>query len=925
MNPTALDYSFQRLVLLGSAGYQRAELPLDDSVSLIAPNNTGKTSLINALQFLLIIHQKRMDFGAHEFDKTRRFYFPNASAYILLEVSLPQAGMVVLGCVGKGVSHDYEYFAYQGPLHIDDYKMLDGSLVSQPQLVGHMAEKGRSVYRYNASDFRDLVYGGRKVSTANSPDFTIFKLEHAPDAQAFQQVLTRTLRLDKLNSKDVKNYLLQIFRRDLPHANIDFKQEWDKAFFEVNSERAQYQAALTQLENIENMQHSFEERLQLRGKLIDWRIRVDAGLQLWQAHYQSECNRYLQHEKQLKDQQSENVAKDRTLIIQQEEGKNSQAQLKAQQQEQNALTVRFALVDRRELLDSQLKHAKQELDQQTSTLLQVKALSLGSILRDKEDVEKKLKQLFQQRDSCGDDLYRHLSKVLNPEQLQSVNKVLSNQVMTLPASEFILDIDALKRALTGSSEKILPLIGLQLSLKTLQPQHQQLSEQQLNERIEDSERKLRLLKEQYQVAKELSEGEKLKQQLETKWRELEHDLRDFDHLQTLQKNENERQEQLKTLHLTLENISNQLINSQRYVDQLINEIEEVRHMSRELDEQHKQIDNIRNQRIDSHEAFVNLVNLNYQPWVGQTDWPLAKLAGKLKEYQGDCRRLQELDKTLKQLGNELHAAGLTKYQYNVDLDTELQLIINFSQQLPKEQLALEKKARSAVINVTNSLRELRDGLFAFQGKMREFNRFIGRRQLSDLKTFKIEACDEESLVEAIDTMISTATQVESGDSFELFNQTSVLDDRQLERAKQVLINEGNARGGLKVADLFRLEFVVAKVGQKPESFRDIDSAASNGTVLMAKLVTGLAMLHLMQDQRHKVRAICYLDEALALDVRNQRNLIEIAGELGFSLIFASPAPLTTARYCVPIQRVNGKNHISRKSWQLLQPLDQVAL
>jgi len=95
-----MQYGFQRLVLLRSAGYARAELPLDASVSLIAPNNTGKTSLINALQFLLIIDRNRMDFGAHAFDKTRRFYFPGNSAYILLEVSLPQTGTVVLGCVG---------------------------------------------------------------------------------------------------------------------------------------------------------------------------------------------------------------------------------------------------------------------------------------------------------------------------------------------------------------------------------------------------------------------------------------------------------------------------------------------------------------------------------------------------------------------------------------------------------------------------------------------------------------------------------------------------------------------------------------------------------------------------------------------------------------------------------------------------------
>ena len=125
-----------------------------------------------------------------------------------------------------------------------------------------------------------------------------------------------------------------------------------------------------------------------------------------------------------------------------------------------------------------------------------------------------------------------------------------------------------------------------------------------------------------------------------------------------------------------------------------------------------------------------------------------------------------------------------------------------------------------------------------------------------------------------------------------------------------------------MADLFRLEFVVAKVDQAPESFQDIDSAASNGTVLMAKLVTGLAMLHLMQDQRHKVRAICYLDEALALDARNQTSLIDTASEFGFALIFASPAPLTTVRYCVPIHHHQGMNHISAQSWQVLESLTE---
>ena len=58
------------------------------------------------------------------------------------------------------------------------------------------------------------------------------------------------------------------------------------------------------------------------------------------------------------------------------------------------------------------------------------------------------------------------------------------------------------------------------------------------------------------------------------------------------------------------------------------------------------------------------------------------------------------------------------------------------------------------------------------------------------------------------------------------------------------------------------------------------------------------------------------------DARNQKSLIDIAAEFGFTLIFASPAPLTTVRYCVPITYSEGKNHISRKSWQIFEPVEE---
>lgn len=319
--------------------------------------------------------------------------------------------------------------------------------------------------------------------------------------------------------------------------------------------------------------------------------------------------------------------------------------------------------------------------------------------------------------------------------------------------------------------------------------------------------------------------------------------------------------------------------------------------------------------------YTAVADLPHQPWLAQPEFALDQLAERLQTYQSDCRQLLELDDLTRRLLGEIHAGGLTKYQFVGDPEDEITRLVEFAHHLPQEAEALEKKVRSAVVNVAACLRELRDGLAAFKRRMREFNRKISGRQLSDLAVFKIEPEDESALVEAIELLISTAATVGNSETFELFNQQSVLDDDQLNRAKTLLIEEGNARHGLRVADLFRLRFWVGKAGREPEAFDDLDSAASNGTVLMAKLVTGLAMLHLMQDQRRPIQGICYLDEALALDARNQRSLIETAAEFGFSLIFASPAPLTTVRYCVPIHHRQGSNQISRFSWQIIEPVE----
>ena len=916
-----MQYGFQRLVLLNSAGYSRAELPLDGAVSLVAPNNTGKTSLINALQYLLIIDRRRMDFGAHDVDKSRRFYFPHNSAYILLELSLPECGTVVLGCVGKGVSFDYEYFAYSGPLKIEEYCLPDGALVAQPQLASHLATHQRLVFSHSSSEFIDMVYGGRSRKTKGQQDFCVFRLEHAADAAAFQRVLTRTLRLDKLRSSEVKEYLLQIFRRDLPDAGIDFKAEWDKAFSELNSERSQYLAAVRLQTTLAELEQRYDERLVLRGKLLVFRPIIEKALSQWQQYYETRQIAIQEQQKHIQNSIHELRAENNQRVRQQVELEQEQSRLHQESERYVMLQQRFSLIRAKAILLKQRDQIQTERDDLVSRINQAQSREPKAIERDLNRVVLEIRQIEQEIRTQGNNLYQQLATHLEPMQLAVLNKLLAKSVLTLGEEAFKLDLSRLTAAMQKLDNSEFAFLGLKIDLGLLAPQYQQRTLADLEDLQQEYWQQQKQLKLQLETALALEKAHQQRMALEKQVQELDAELKDFAEMERLQHNNQQRQERMTQLQSILQQHILLLEQFDQRQEELNQKVLQLQQAGVTLQKQHQQIEGYRTQRQDMEGSLTWLADLQHKPWLAQQEFELEELPERLKTYLLDCRKLKELDEKIRWFLSEIHTGGLTKYQFAQESEAEIQRLVEFAHHLPQEAEALEKKARSAVVNVAASLRELRDGLHSFKRRMREFNRKISGRQLSDLAVFKIEPEDETVLVEAIDLLISTASTVEVGATFNLFNQQSVMDDDQLNRAKTLLIAEGNARQGLRVSDLFRLRFWVAKAHQEPEAFDDLDSAASNGTVLMAKLITGLAMLHLMQDQRRIIQGVCYLDEASALDAKNQRSLIETAADFGFSLIFASPAPLITARYCVPILQRPGGNVVSWNSKNILEPLN----
>ena len=916
-----LNPGFQRLVMLDSAGYSRAELPLDDSVSLIGKNNKGKTSLINALQFLLIIDKRRMNFGAHSLSKSQHFYFPSNSSYILLEVLLPDTGTVVLGAVGKGLSGEYQYFAYKGELNSKDYKMDDGSVVTQPKLIAHLSTHGHMVYRYDDKEFKERIYGGARKIQRDEPDFTVFKLEHAADAKIYQQILTNTLKLDKLTSKLVKEYLLMIFTRDLANSTIDFKQEWEAAFNDVNRDRMQYDAALKNSVVIADMDNNYQQSLTLKGKILCLRPLIDHALEEWSEHYELQVE---QVEKRLNSvlQQQEEFTKELTKKTNLKSQLDQKiAGLTKSNQEQSRLEAKFTLISDRSTIEMNAKFARQAYEKQVSICEQLKRKPLEVIERELKKFNVQKDQLTGQLNTLGNNLYLELSKLLSNEELERLNKAFNQNVFQLASDTYTIDIQALKTALMQSPQDKLTALGITISLEHLLPQFEQLTETQIKEQIEQINKEIKDLNELKEASLQAKKADDEKERLESEYQQRGIDLKEYDQWQLLSSESSTRGFEMEQSQNQLNQLNTEIDSSPERLKELNQQEQNTLNKKRNLEVGNKTVSDLRDQRIDSRELFQHLETQKHHSWIEEKALVLESLPNDLTAYHNDCKELESITTLLSRHLKDLHISGLTKYQTAQSRDEEISSIIKFNNCLEDEKRALERMARSSVVNVTSSLKELRNGLDTLEHKMQQFNRLISHRQLSDLRLFKIKTMPEKALVDAIDLLITEAGQSDSEQNFDLFNQKNILDNVDIDQAKQILIDEGNARQGLKVSDLFRLEFSVAKHGQEEESFEEIDSAASNGTVLMAKLVTGLAMLHLIQDKRHQVKAVCYLDEALALDSINQANLIEIAREFGFSLIFASPSPLTTVRYCVPISQSHGKNSIARKSWQIFEQIE----
>jgi hypothetical protein len=197
----------QKLILIRAGRYDYAEVELSGSLQIVGPNNTGKTTLINTLQFLYLDDRRHMDFGSFSSEQTRDYYFPNQYSYILFQC-LGARGQCVLGWRGqsKAAGGEPERFYYEGPFDSTDFLDEENKIREPKTINARLSGRQFSVLK-TAQEHRELLLLATKGESRGAGLVALRDNDKYPE---FRETLKNLLCLSTITQDQMRDRLLML-------------------------------------------------------------------------------------------------------------------------------------------------------------------------------------------------------------------------------------------------------------------------------------------------------------------------------------------------------------------------------------------------------------------------------------------------------------------------------------------------------------------------------------------------------------------------------------------------------------------------------------------------------------------------------------------------------------------------------------------
>ncbi|MEQ2354675.1 ATPase [Pseudoalteromonas piscicida] len=915
-------YGLSKLALLNTAGYAKCVIPLDKSASICAPNNTGKSSVINALQFPLINDLRLTEWDGHDLEETRKFYFSSDQSYILLEANLPH-GDVVIGVAGLGkiAGYAHQFFCYQGKLNLDDYTQ-GKSIIKYTKLFNHLQEKQLKPVELKAQELNALLTGGATPFDGDI-NLKMIPLNNVQDAPVYKEIFRRILNLHKLGAQDVKRFMLKVFERHMSNSKVDFYEVWRRAFDKVNRARRELNALESMQEPISALEKMLENEAVLKGKLAAYAPKLDLALVEYDNYHNEQIAELATQLEDIEAEKREFESKQQLYVQQSRDIERKQTQIEQWFTDFHALKREFELTNHA-TLKTNLTLLKKEYEQLSFSINSAQGQSLHTLDFRINETQKQIKSLKLQLKNLEFNLFTRMREDLSLKEVEEISRILNPDLLSFSTTSQgeidITDEDAFGAFLESLSKSVqggeLKVPGATVKLKKLSPVQMQSGENkaQLQAQLESLQQSLSDLKQQREVAANVAEKQKERDALYDELMATEAAMKRFEQYQTMLQSVDAQQALKEQLEMEREQVDEYLHDIQRNAGSISDRRSIIKSKQDLLVRQADRLKQVKSERIDH---TLDLYSGKLAPYEIEINLDFDNLSEVIHQFNKDCNELRNLDVNVRNTYLHIYNAGITKFENESDVTIKYQKLISAYHNLDNERDAVDKQARVALTEVAATIKGLRQDLDRLRREMNSFNKGISQHRISNLQAFKINVIPRKMLVDSIDTIISTSDLYEKGESLDLLSEQPS-SEKSVNQAKDHIIKLASDKAGLTLTDLFDIRFEVVNRAGDTEHFDKIDSAGSNGTRITIKLLCGMLFIrYLLSDQEQAMYRIpIYIDEAADIDPQNQKAIIETALSFGFVPIFASVKPQISCDYLVPIRSVaqGSQNWVDEKDW-----------
>lgn len=887
----------QKIILIGSGRYMYAEVELAGALQIVGPNNTGKTTLINTLQFLYLDDRRNMDFGSYTPEQTRDFYFPSQYSYMLFEC-LGAQGTCVIGWRGQSKTHggDPERFCYLGPYEESDF-LNEKRQVREPQEVNaRLASKQFKSIR-SAHEHRELLLASPGTG---SRGLGIVSLRDPDKYPQFRETLKNLLTLNAITQEQMRDRLLML--ADIPpdRTALDARELFGQDYDRIRERRERLLRFKKHQGLVERLVSQCNARDVCRAELVyRW-----TDLRSKRLEFEKE------HERQLTGLQETRTHQDHRLKEMEAELLDRRSDVNRFSEQKGGYQVQL---DQLTALDREFSDYVEDLERAAMANLDESIRGLVNQLahaqgESREKARQKL-DFFAEQVKHKEQTIRSFHNVavtalrqhFSDDELNRLFRLFNRNLLEYPIGPDGIQVTAEKEVLKTlrSLLKRLSDDGFQDPAFSIRFRGSELPLAGL-ENIEAVEERLKEDREKLEhwqsVLRAIEQREKLEQELQLRRQELSakntRRVR-FEEYLKAKANEPRWSAELKVIHDGITAAQNRITKLVKDQTVALRGRDEAEDSIRKLEDGFNRVMGNFGQCVfpdfdvpakvagdapNDFDASIALFLRQQDQQIRISD-EIRRILVEVERYFGEEFRGETEDQTVERLRDELEAVAEREEALTRDWNAHLHAI---------------RATFDRILKELGHVHSARDDL----------NRAFAKVQVSNLKSLRMEVKEQSDLV----AWIRSLADAEQPGLFD--------DDTSLSSTMKNFRHKLEGNPVVRFADLFTLGFTVVGADDRKHSYHDLRQIESHGTTITIKVLFNLLLLK-SQLRREDCQVPFFLDEIQILDPANRHAILATARKLGFLAITAAPEAVSEVDSLYFLQ--------SNKGWIVLRQKHRIGV